>query len=178
MLFKLMTVICDKKVENWLYSHTSTLVLINWATWLGQWMSASFLRFIFWKSELLGERENQKEKEIFRLLGYSSDGYNSQGWARQQPGASSCIQISHMSGKDPNTWHVFCCFSQAISRELNQKWSSQGINWCPYGMPATQMVTLPTKPQIPVPECLFLKDRCYSSSWVELCSSERHVVQV
>lgn len=35
----------------------------------------------------------------------------------------------------PQNLALFCCFSQAINRNVDRKWSSWDVNWCPHGTP-------------------------------------------
>lgn len=53
------------------------------------------------------------------------------GWARrsQQPGAS--VWVSHVGVMGPDTWTIFYCFAQAISRKLDGKWISGDLNHMP-----------------------------------------------
>lgn len=63
---------------------------------------------------------------------------NSQDWVILKSGAWYSIQISQaVAGAQT----LELCFplepllSQDISQELNEKWNSQGTNWCQYEMP-------------------------------------------
>lgn len=55
----------------------------------------------------------------------------------QEPGAS----VDFLWGVDPSP-RAICCVSQAIIREMAQKWSSQDSNLCLFGMVASKIVDL------------------------------------
>lgn len=60
----------------------------------------------------------------------------------------SCTKrISQVGSSSPSTWVIFCCFSQAISRGLDQKWSIQEMNKSPNDMLESQLAALPAIPQ-------------------------------
>lgn len=50
------------------------------------------------------------------------------------PEAGAFIQVSPSDDSDPDTWAVFHCFFQVISRELEREWNSRDTNHCPKGM--------------------------------------------
>lgn len=60
--------------------------------------------------------------------------------ASGEPGWNQDPQVSHMDGRARDTYAAFCCFSQAICRELDRKWGNLYVNWHPFGMPALQTV--------------------------------------
>lgn len=83
------------------------------------WM---LVKYLFIKSEL------GRDREIFHSLVYSL--------VLGQAKARNFILVSHLSVRDPSTLAIFSCFSQAMSRELSQKWRNQDMNRRPYGMPS------------------------------------------
>lgn len=90
-----------------------------------------FLKFADLKER---ERERRKDgKRIFPCTG-SPDGCNSQSWTRPGPG----ISFASAGDQGPSSWAIFQCFSELISRELDQKWSNSGTNWYPYLILASQ----------------------------------------
>lgn len=83
-------------------------------------------------------RGRQRQREIFHLL------VNSQMATRPQLGeaeARNLTQISHVGCKDPDTRAIFNCFLRLISKQLDGKWISWGLNKCPYRMLALQVAT-------------------------------------
>lgn len=56
-------------------------------------------------------------------------------------------RISQVGSSSPSTWVIFCCFSQAISRGLDQKWSIQEMNKSPNDMLESQLAALSAIPQ-------------------------------
>ena len=68
------------------------------------------------------------------------DGYNGESCARLKQGASSFLQVSHMVA-GPHTLGPFSTtFPQVIIKEIDQKWSSWNLSWCPYSMLVLQEV--------------------------------------
>lgn len=55
-------------------------------------------------------------------------------------------QFSH-GYRGLNTWAILWCFSIHISRVLEQKWSSQELNWHSYETPGPQVAAQSTMPQ-------------------------------
>lgn len=79
----------------------------------------------------------------FHLLVYSPDGCNG-----QLNKAEARIQernlVARVGGRGPNIRATVCCFSQDVSRELEQNWSSWDMSWGPLGTVAPQAAALPT----------------------------------
>lgn len=50
------------------------------------------------------------------------------------PGLNQSQELLLMGGRGPNTWTVLYWFSQLISKELDQKWNSRGLNQHPDGI--------------------------------------------
>lgn len=74
----------------------------------------------------------ETDRFFFCLMGHFSDDCNSQSWDRlKKPAARSFNRFSNVVHYGTKTW-IICCFSLAIKRELDQKWSSQDINLNPY----------------------------------------------
>lgn len=94
----------------------------------------------------LFENQNYKRKDRERTsicLFYSPDGHNGQTLARQKPRVFR--SGFPWGGKGPSSWTIFC-FSRHSSKGLCQKQSNQDISWCLYGMPKSQVASLPTVP--------------------------------
>lgn len=54
---------------------------------------------------------------------------------QQQPGmdhaeARSSIPNSHVVGRNPSSWAIFCHLHMSTNRELGQKWYSLNLKWC------------------------------------------------
>lgn len=60
-------------------------------------------------SDFLYVFERQRDGKIFQIPVYSN-GCKSQSWTKQKLGACSSIWISHVNGRSPSTWAVFCFF--------------------------------------------------------------------
>lgn len=54
-------------------------------------------------------------REIFHLLFHSSDAPNSQGCSRLKPGAWNSTQVSHGSGRHPNTLGILHCLFSVLA---------------------------------------------------------------
>lgn len=61
-------------------------------------------------------------------LVHSASGYNNQCQARPKPQAENSILLSHVAGRVPNTWSIFCYLPRIISREQDRKQSSWDLN--------------------------------------------------
>lgn len=66
---------------------------------------------------------------------------NDQHWIRPKPRARKQMLLSsfYAGRRGPSTWNTFFCFPRYISRELEQKWSSQDMNQHTYRMPVRVM---------------------------------------
>lgn len=86
-------------------------------------------------------RERRREIEkVFHPLVHYSIGHNGQIWDNTKPGAKN-FWVSPAYMQDPKNLDNPLLLSQAISRELDQKWSSRTHMWrnqCPYGLPVLQ----------------------------------------
>lgn len=81
--------------------------------------------------------EKEGKIEIFQPLVQSPGGHRPWGWARLKPGVPS-QPPTWWQGQ--NAWAILWCFSQAICRELIQKWDSQDSKQFPSGIPASRVV--------------------------------------
>lgn len=82
------------------------------------------------------------ERWAFHPLVHSLDGCNSRDCSspKQEPGTSSASPI-WVAGF-PNAWDISCCFSQAMSGELDPKWTRQDVNWYPWGTTVSEAAAL------------------------------------
>lgn len=63
-------------------------------------------------------RDTVRKRELFPILIYSLNAYNSWIWASLKQGARDSIQVSHMSGREPST-----AASRTYNiRKLDWKW--------------------------------------------------------
>lgn len=83
-------------------------------------------RCLYLKAELQSER--WRETEISHPLHLSTTGHNSQGWDNPKPGTGKVFQVGQALGSSS------AAFPGLLSKKLDQKWSSQGLNCCPCGM--------------------------------------------
>lgn len=51
-----------------------------------------------------------------------------------QPGAGASLGLPCVC-RGPGTWPTFCCSPRPTAGSQTSKWSSWGLNWCPYGRP-------------------------------------------
>lgn len=91
--------------------------------WFVQQPSSTLCLFGFFKICLL-----ERQTDLY-LLVHSPNSCNIQGWARPEPGAKNSILFSHMGGRVPSAWTIFCCTPRCIRRKLDQKQSSWKANW-------------------------------------------------
>lgn len=59
---------------------------------------SSLSRFMFYLFERMKDREGKTERKILPLRVHFPSGYSDCGWARPNPGAWNCIQISYAGG--------------------------------------------------------------------------------
>lgn len=61
--------------------------------------------------------KSYRKKRISSIqLVYSPDVCNNQDWVKLKPRVWNFIWLPHVSGRDPNTWSILCCFPRHISR--------------------------------------------------------------
>lgn len=100
------------------------------------WISILLLFFIYlWKSKLC-----VYNREMFICW------FPPWGGARPKLGARMFLWLSYV-GSGGQTLGLSLCFPRRSSRELDQKQTSLGLNWCPYGIPVLQAVVQPSIPQ-------------------------------
>lgn len=81
------------------------------------------------------ERDREIQRAIFHLLVHSVDGHKGQSWVQELGTYSG----SPMWAQEPKHLEHPLLLSQAVIRELNQRWSSWNYNQCPYGTWAQQV---------------------------------------
>lgn len=106
----------------WGYLESTHLILtlkVPWPRLVCFWKISGLLslKFIYLKVRI-----RERQRGIFHMLIH---------FPRADPGARSFIGVSPMCSRDSNSWTIFCCFSQATSRELDWKWGSWDINLDP-----------------------------------------------
>lgn len=74
------------------------------------------------------------ERQSYRQRFTPPNGGNGWSWADLKPAARSIFWVSNLGAGAQGLGTIFHCFLRSISRELNQKWSSQDLNPYPYGM--------------------------------------------
>lgn len=78
-------------------------------THLSFMVSGIFKVYLFIYLSVYFGKCNERERQVFHLLMHFPNGWNGQGWTRQEPGASSCLSWV------PGPKH-FCCFLRRSSR--------------------------------------------------------------
>lgn len=117
-------------------------------------------RFIYLKVDYKG-REKEREKSIICCFTPSnSRSASGLGQTKAKSGASSAspMWVAGAQGFVPSA----DAFSQAISRQLGGNWSSWDLNWFLYGIPVSQVATLPITLEFCSPKLPFHPHRCGS----------------
>lgn len=114
----------------------------------GNFIKIFFFRFYFYllKRHSYREREGETERDLPTIRLFPK-------WP-QWLGLrlAEARNQEHLLGRShgcwgPNTWAMLCCSLKCISKELERKWSSQNMNWCPRDVLVLQVVALPDLPQ-------------------------------
>lgn len=92
-----------------------------------------------WKVKIYRGRSRGRETELFPLLVYCSNEYNSQGWAKSNQ--EFCWDLP-LGCRGPRAWAIVQSLPRYFRRELICKRSSWDLNCSPYGMLSQQRLNL------------------------------------
>lgn len=98
------------------------------------------------KGEEEGEiaSERKTERDILHLLDHSPCDCNGRNWAGPRSGARSLFGVSYL-GAGSQGFGYLLQLSQAISGELERKWSSKDMTRSPSGIPALARMNQQTR---------------------------------
>lgn len=111
------------------------------------WVNFPWVFFFQDRVISLGDRVRRIEMRLKRMslcpLFYFLNGRNSQCWAKANAQDCRSIQASHLGGRSPKAWVLFCCPARYVDRLLDRKqspwdsnqsldvrWGVMAVFWC------------------------------------------------
>lgn len=122
---------CNKNYIAILFSMSQKFIPVVICNYIS--LTINLLAFIWICFKIYRE---ERQKKILNPLVHSPNGCNGWSW-RPKQGARSFFLVSHVDAGSQELSH-FPLLSHTTTMEIDVKWNSWDMSWCPFGIPALE----------------------------------------